>query len=143
MTHIILLIALISRPSKYYKQTASFSITSGYNAKDLAGNYDGGEYTITLDDENLFNVVSGTVKNLKVTGTAGKEVTATGAIAGTNSGTIEDCTVSNVTLTQSTVNEMGAVTGSSTGTIKNCAVSSVALKNETENAAVTMGGAGR
>lgn len=125
---------------KYYKQTASFSITSGYTAKNLAGNYDGGEYTITLDDENLFSAVSGTVKNLKVTGTAGKEVTATGAIAETNSGTIEDCTVSNVILTQSNANEMGAVTGTSTGTIKNCAVSSVALKNEQEKAAVTMGG---
>lgn len=128
--------------SKYYKQTASFSITSGYTAKELKGTYDGSGYTITLDDENLFSAVSGTVKNLKVTGTAGKEVTATGAIAATNSGTIEDCTVSNVTLTQSasTANAMGAVAGTSTGIIKNCAVSSVALKNEQENTAVTMGG---
>ena len=127
---------------KYYKQTGNFVIPSGgtYAAKELNGTYDGSGYTITLDDENLFSTVSGTVKKLKVTGTAGKNVIATGAIAATNSGTIEDCTVSNVTLTQSTANEMGAVTGTSTGTIKNCAVSSVALKNETENAAVTMGG---
>ena len=128
--------------SKYYKQTGNFAIPSGgtYNAKELKGTYDGSGYTITLDDENLFSAVLGTVKNLKVTGTAGKEVTAIGAIAATNRGTIEDCTVSNVILTQSTANEMGAVTGSSTGTIKNCAVSSVALKNETGNTAVTMGG---
>ena len=133
---------IIFEENKYYKQTGNFVIPSGdtYAAKELKGTYDGSGYTITLDDENLFSTVSGTVKNLKVTGTAGKNIAATGAIAATNSGTIEDCTVSNVTLTQSTANEMGAVTGSSTGTIKNCAVSSVALKNETENATVTMGG---
>ena len=125
---------------KYYKQTASFSITNGYTVKALAGNYDGGEYTITLDDENLFGTVSGTVKNLKVVGTSGKAVSAKGAIATTNNGTIEDCTVSNITLTPSSNDAIGAVAGTSTGTIKNCTASGIILKNEQESDAVVIGG---
>ena len=132
---------------KYYRQENDITITSndGYSAiSSFAGHYNGNGKTITLDDENLFGTVSGTVKNLTVKGaTATKEIAATGAIATTvnaTTGVIEKCTVSGVTLTQSAAGAMGAIAGTSSGKIENCNASSVTLKNTAASGDVIMGG---
>jgi hypothetical protein len=91
---------------------------------DYPGTFDGngcfisGIYCVTDDAKvGLFSNLSGKVINLGVKGSYISGTSYVGSIAGTNTGTIENCYSLNTLNGQSYV---GGIAGSSTGSIKNC-----------------------
>ena len=121
-------------PSAWYKQTGTIDLESSWTPLCTAispfeGTYDGGGKTISGliitsgGDLGLFSKVGpdGTVKDLKlavdITTTAGSNI---GGVAGSNSGTVQNCTVSGNVKGN---NQVGGVVGHNTNIVQNCAVS--------------------
>ena len=124
--------------SAHYKQTANIAMTGGDftrigNAGTgiFTGTYDGQNHTITgLTMTGTFNYLAlfrnigagGTVKNMNVTGTItqnGSNTTLTGGIAGSNNGTIENCSFSGTITGSSSADQVGGITGYNYGTVIN------------------------
>ncbi|MCL2319773.1 MAG: hypothetical protein FWC45_06785, partial [Treponema sp.] len=96
--------------SAKYKQTADIDLSVitnlmwtpiGNGSQFFNGTYDGAGYTIsslninnpTLNNQGLFGLLSGTVKNLALTGVDITGGDSTGGIAGESDGTIQNCYV--------------------------------------------------
>ena len=119
-----------------YRQTANITMTGGNftpigtNNGKFSGVYDGDGYTITGlsitatgNYTGLFGYVSGTVKNMNVTGTVtqnGSNTAGTGGIAGENEGTIDNCSFSGTVRGNGTINDqVGGIVGQNNGTVSN------------------------
>jgi len=119
-----------------YRQIANITMTGGNftpigtNTSKFTGSYDGGGYTVTGlsvtatgNYTGLFGYVSGTVKNMNVTGTItqnGSNTAGTGGIAGENEGTIDNCTFSGTVRGNGTNNDqVGGIVGQNNGTVRN------------------------
>jgi len=125
--------------------TYSFSISSPIgtaSSAPFAGIYDGNNKTIVLNSNAkshknaLFGYSTGTLQNTKIrtsgSFTMGASGAASGILAATNAGTIQNCSITfgaDFTLTGA---PFGTIAGSNTGTITNCLV--------TGSGAVTLSG---
>lgn len=97
----------------------------------FTGYFDGRGFTITGGElfqstgiSGLFGINSGTIENLKVIANIDNTATNAGLLAGTNNGTIDNCSSYGEINTESNVS-IGGLVGYNTGTIKNsssCAV---------------------
>ena len=88
-----------------YQQNANITLTTSGNlmSEDFTGTYDGNGKTITINVSNatfspLFASNSGTIKNLniKIQGTILTSGNVLAVLVGTNTGTIENCTVEGI-----------------------------------------------
>ena len=102
--------------------------TVGSEATPFAGVFDGRGYTITdynkRDDDNrvgLFKVLTGTIKNLNVSGSVNTKSTAyIGGIVGRNYGTIRNCTFSGTVSGTANDTYAGGIAGHNEGKIYYC-----------------------
>ncbi len=98
----------------------------------FTGTYDGGNYSIKnivvnatdADYIGLFSAIgeTGVVKNLKIEECSFLACCYVGAIAGTNAGTISNCSITNVDI-QGNTNYAAGICGENTGIVDNCSVS--------------------
>jgi len=121
-----------------YRQIANITMTGGdftpigNNSNKFTGSYDGGGYTVTgltvtatTSYTGLFGYVSGTVKNMNVTGTItqnGSNTAGTGGLVGEleNGGTIDNCSFSGTVRGNGTINDqVGGIVGQNNGTVSN------------------------
>ena len=106
----------------------------GTNSNEYTGTFDGNDHTISglyINDssdnyQGLFGYVSGTVKDLGVSGRVSGPDSGTGnrvgGVVGRNSGTVENCynTGSVSGPDSGSGNRVGGVVGDNSGTVKNC-----------------------
>lgn len=140
---------IIYHGSCHFIQTCDIDVNfENYNSlfsEDVpfTGTYDGGNYSIKnivvnttgADYIGLFSAIgeTGVVKNLKVEECTFIAYCYVGAIAGTNGGTISNCTVTNVDVQGK--NHVAGICGENTGTISNCTITNVDVQGNTNYAA--------
>jgi len=139
--------------SAHYKQTANISLTSdfapiGTSTSPFTGNYDGGNFTISnltinassTGVQGMFGRIGSgaVVKNIKLQSSNITGAARTGAIAGENYGTIQNCSIVNSVNINGHGNFTGGLVGYNLGggVVENCVVegaSTIIKHNTTSN----------
>ncbi|MEM1484550.1 hypothetical protein V6615_06670 [Oscillospiraceae bacterium PP1C4] len=123
---------IASAPDKSYKLTQSgLTVTTPISA--FSGNFDGNGNTIKLemnaDQAGLFAELSGTVKNLGLTGSVTTTGSRAGSVAGINKGTIQNVYSTASVTTSNASGVAGGIAGENQGTIHNCYTTGIVSAN--------------
>ncbi len=113
--------AISTTEAIFYKLGNDIEFETHTTITAFAGTFDGNGKTLTVTGGTapIFTASSGAIKNLNVDGKFDFKTRYSGAVVGTNSGSVLNC-VNFATITGS-VSDIGGVVGSNSGTVRNCA----------------------